>query len=83
MQIFNKTPRSVEAIVADFDKTLTELQKRQEHDQAEIDAAQAEEQRLIAEHNARLAELATKRADHQISKERAVRVHGKISDLLK
>lgn len=83
MQIFNKAPRSVDAIVADFDKTLNELQKRQEHDQAEIDAAQAEEQRLVAEHNARLAELAAKRTEHTASKERAVRVHGKIADLLK
>ncbi|QDH49187.1 hypothetical protein PHYNN_64 [Pantoea phage Phynn] len=81
--MFKKTPRSVDAIVADFDKTLNELQVRQQHDLEQVQKVQDEEAELLRKHAEKMKELQARRESHTESHARAVRVHGKISDLLK
>lgn len=81
--MFKKQPRTVDSIVADLDKITSELSARQAHDVTEIQKINDDEAELIRQHETRLAELAAKRSEHTESHARAVRVHGKISDLLK
>jgi cell division protein FtsB len=77
-----KKVRSVDQIIATFDKTLVELQDRVAHDNAEMQAIQEEKNFLEEETRKRLSELATKEKEHTTSKERALRVHDKIKDLI-
>lgn len=80
--MFKKKVRSVDEIISTFDKTLVELQTRVSHDEAEMKTIQEEKIFLEEETRKRLEELAAKEKEHTTSKERALRVHGKIKDLI-
>ena len=77
-----KKVRSVDQIIATFDKTLVELQHRVAHDDEQMQAIQEEKNFLEEETRKRLAELALKEEEHNNSKVRAIRVHDKIRDLI-
>lgn len=81
MKLFSKI-RSVDQIVATFDKTLTELETRISHDHEQI--LQVEEDRKAAEeeHQRKLTELGNKETEHKESATRAGRIADKIRSLL-
>lgn len=81
MKLFSKI-RSVNEIVATFDKTLTELEARIAHDKDQI--AKADDERIEAEqaHQRKLADLAQKQTEHSESATRAGRIADKIRSLL-
>lgn len=80
--MFKKKVRSVDEIIATFDKTMVELQSRVSHDDEQIQTLFEERIILEEETRKRLAELEEKEKAHQTSKERALRVHGKIKELI-
>lgn len=79
--IFKKI-RSVEQIVATFDKTLTELEKRIQHDNEQIAKTADDRKAAEEEHQRKLAELAAKESEHTESSKRASRIADKIRSLL-
>ncbi|URP85747.1 hypothetical protein ECW2_0069 [Enterobacter phage EC-W2] len=81
MKLFSKI-RSVDEIVATFDKTLTELEARIAHDQQQVEQVAADRKAAEEEHQRKLAELATKESDHTASATRAERIADKIRKLL-
>lgn len=80
--MFKKKVRSVDQIIATFDKTMVELQNRVAHDEEQMNAIFDEKVALEAETQKRLSELAEKEKEHTTSKERALRVYGKIKELI-
>ncbi|AFC22379.1 hypothetical protein GAP161_269 [Cronobacter phage vB_CsaM_GAP161] len=81
MKLFSKI-RSVDEIVATFDKTLTELEARIAHDNEQVAQVAADRKAVEEEHQRKLAELATKESDHTASATRAGRIADKIRKLL-
>ncbi|AKU44582.1 hypothetical protein [Klebsiella phage phiKp_4] len=81
MKLFNKI-RSVDEIVATFDKTLSELEARIAHDNEQVAQVAADRQAAEEEHQRKLAELATKESNHTESATRAGRIADKIRKLL-
>lgn len=81
MKLFNKI-RSVDEIVATFDKTLNELEARIAHDNEQVAQVAADRQAAEEEHKIRMAELATKESNHTESATRAGRIADKIRKLL-
>lgn len=81
MKLFNKI-RSVDEIVATFDKTLSELEARIAHDNEQVAQVAADRQAAEEEHQRKLAELGNKEADHRESATRAGRIADKIRKLL-
>lgn len=81
MKLFSKI-RSVDEIVATFDKTLTELEARIAHDQKQVEQVAADRKAAEEEHQRKLAELGNKEADHRESASRAGRIADKIRKLL-
>lgn len=80
--MFKKKVRSVDEIIATFDNTMTELQKRVAHDDEQMQAIFDEKVALEEETRKRLSELAEKEKEHTTSKERALRVYDKIKELI-
>lgn len=81
MKLFNKI-RSVDEIVATFDKTLSELEARIAHDNEQVAQVAADRQAAEEVHQRKLAELATKESNHTESATRAGRIADKIRKLL-
>lgn len=81
MKLFNKI-RSVDEIVATFDKTLSELEARIAHDNEQVAQVAADRQAAEEEYQRKLAELATKESNHTESATRAGRIADKIRKLL-
>lgn len=81
MKLFSKI-RSVDEIVATFDKTLTELEARIAHDNEQVEQVAADRKAAEEEHQRKLAELGNKEADHRESASRAGRIADKIRKLL-
>lgn len=81
MKLFNKI-RSVDEIVATFDKTLNELEARIAHDNEQVAQVAADRQAAELEHKVRMAELDTKESNHTESATRAGRIADKIRKLL-
>lgn len=81
MKLFNKI-RSVDEIVATFDKTLSELEARIAHDNEQVAQVAADRQAAEEEHQRKLAELASKESNHTESATRAGRIADKIRKLL-
>ncbi|QTJ24445.1 hypothetical protein [Enterobacter phage PF-CE2] len=81
MKLFSKI-RSVDEIVATFDKTLTELEARIAHDNEQVAQVEADRKAAEEEHQRKLAELGNKEADHRESASRAGRIADKIRKLL-
>lgn len=81
MKLFNKI-RSVDEIVATFDKTLSELEARIAHDNEQVAQVAADRQTAEEEHQRKLDELATKESNHTESATRAGRIADKIRKLL-
>lgn len=81
MKLFSKI-RSVNEIVATFDKTLTELEARIAHDQQQVEQVAADRKAAEEDHQRKLAELATKETEHTASATRAGRIADKIRTLL-
>lgn len=81
MKLFSKI-RTVDEIVATFDKTLTKLEARIAHDNEQVAQVEADRKAAEEEHQRKLAELGNKEADHRESATRAGRIADKIRKLL-
>lgn len=81
MKLFSKI-RTVNEIVATFDKTLTELEARIAHDNEQVAQVEADRKAAEEEHQRKLVELGNKEADHRESATRAGRIADKIRNLL-
>lgn len=81
MKLFSKI-RTVNEIVATFDKTLNELEARIQHDNEQAAQVETDRQQAEADHQRRLAEFGQKETEHKESATRAGRIADKIRALL-